>query len=151
MYEGPVSTVTHCVCFLCLYVRTFNPWPYIHGLLQIQCTRTLHTCKYIFSVCRNSPWTQTVCHSLFSDNDLVYCGPRNSYTASDLKPVSLHSFYLRTSTEGDDSPFSRVVSATTAESGEVWTTTEYGALWERAIKCPKHTRGFVALSISRNV
>ena len=47
----------------------------------------------------------------------MYTGPKNSFTAGGLKPVSTHSFCLRALTEGDESPYSKVVSASTPESG----------------------------------
>lgn len=47
----------------------------------------------------------------------MYSGSRTSYIANDLTPVTRYSFYLQASTEGDDSPFSNVVSVATPESG----------------------------------
>ena len=47
----------------------------------------------------------------------MYSGSRTSYIANDLTPVTRYSFYLQASTEGDDSPFTNVVSVVTPESG----------------------------------
>ena len=49
---------------------------------------------------------------------MVYSGPRTNYIASDLTPVTRYSFHLQASTEGDDSPQSKVVSIITLESGK---------------------------------
>ena len=61
-------------------------------------------------------------HILFSidctDGKMVYSGPRTNYIASDLAPVTRYSFHLQASTEGDDSPQSKVVSIITLESGK---------------------------------
>ena len=54
---------------------------------------------------------------------MVYSGPRTSYIASDLIPVTTYSFYLQASTEGDDSPQSNVVTVITLESGISETST----------------------------
>ena len=56
---------------------------------------------------------------LFLDQQLVYEGPKSSFTAGDLKPVSTHTFCIRAKTEGDEGSYSRVVSASTPESGTV--------------------------------
>ncbi|XP_073242775.1 uncharacterized protein [Porites lutea] len=57
-----------------------------------------------------------VTYLLFKDGVTVYSGSRTSYIANDLTPVTRYSFYLQASTEGDDSPFSNVVSVVTPES-----------------------------------
>ena len=49
---------------------------------------------------------------------MVYSGPRTNYIASDLTPVTRYGFHLQASTEGDDSPQSKVVSIITLESGK---------------------------------
>lgn len=54
----------------------------------------------------------------FTDGTAVYSGPRTSYIANDLTPVTKYSFYLQASTEGDDSPSSNAVSIITPESGK---------------------------------
>ena len=65
-------------------------------------------------------------HLLFSidctDGKMVYSGPRTSYIASDLTPVTRYSFHLQASTEGDDSPLSKVVTVVTPESGKSGTS-----------------------------
>lgn len=58
-----------------------------------------------------------------TDGKVVYSGPRTSYIANDLTPVTRYSFYLQASTEGDDSPLSKVVSVVTPESGKSTTST----------------------------
>ena len=66
-------------------------------------------------------------HILFSidctDGKMLYSGPRTNYIASDLTPVTRYSFHLQASTEGDDSPLSKVVSVITLESGKSETST----------------------------
>ncbi|XP_078381872.1 uncharacterized protein LOC144664607 isoform X2 [Oculina patagonica] len=57
-----------------------------------------------------------VTYLLFQDGKMVYSGPRTNYIANDLTPVTRYSFYLQASTEGDDSPLSKVVSVITPES-----------------------------------
>lgn len=57
-----------------------------------------------------------VTYLLFKDGVTVYSGSKTSYIANDLTPVTRYSFYLQASTEGDDSPFSNVVSVVTPES-----------------------------------
>lgn len=68
----------------------------------------------------------------FLDEQLIYTGPKTSFAAGGLKPVSVHSFYLRTKTEDDESPYSKIVSISTPESGTVLVVhddTELQTIW----------------------